>query len=359
MKLFKYNFWTFQLAGWFLFCCYDIWSNPLFTTSWSFFFFWFRSMIILFLLTLLLRIISRWFYNNTHRLFNYLIFAFISSFIFSYLWMEIREFISVTFDNNEVLNKIPIYTNNRLSIIFLYRILFSTWVFLVWNLLYFGIKYWQDLFTERVKAREAMILAQKAQLQMLRNQLNPHFLFNSLNSIQGLIYENPDLADSMISELSEFLRYSLQYNTRTLVTVNEELEILKKYLSIEKIRYEERLEYVINSNHDLIDHEIPSFISQPLVENSIKHGLLNNPAGIIILVNVYCNDNFLTVEVTNTGTLSSGKWSPGTGISNIKERLEKMYPGRNSFSLLEEGGMVTAKIKIPLSNEKIFSSDNR
>jgi two-component system LytT family sensor kinase len=349
MKQFKYNFWTFQIGGWILFCSYDIWSNPLFTASWTFFVFWFRSMIILFLLTLLLRIPGRWFYNHTNRLSNYLIFAFISSILFSYLWMEIREFISITFDNNEVLSKIPLYTRNRLSIVFLYRILFSTWVFLVWNLLYFGIKYWQDLFTERVKAREAMILAQKAQLQMLRNQLNPHFLFNSLNSIQGLVFEDPDLADSMISELSEFLRYSLQYNTRTLVSVNEELEILKKYLGIEKIRFEERLEYNIIADNDLMDHEIPSFITQPLVENSIKHGLSNNPAGIKILINVYSNNNYLTIEVDNIGTLTSGSWSPGTGITNIMERLEKMYPGRNSFSLLEEGGLVKAKIQIPLS----------
>jgi two-component system, LytTR family, sensor kinase len=349
MKKFKYNFWTFQITGWILFCCYDIWSNPLFTTSWTFFFFWFRSMIILFLLTLLLRIISRWFYNYTNKLSNYLIFAFISSIIFSYLWMEIREFISIIFKNNEVLTKIPLYTRDRISVTFIYRVLFSTWVFLVWNLLYFGVKYWQDLFTERVKAREAMILAQKAQLQMLRNQLNPHFLFNSLNSIQGLVHENPDLADSMITELSEFLRYSLQYNTRILVSVNEELEILKKYLSIEKIRYEERLEYIITADHDLLDHEIPSFIAQPLVENSIKHGLSYNPAGIKILVNIYCINNNLIIEVANTGTLAPGSWSPGNGIGNILERLKKMYPAKHSFSLKEEGGMVKAKIQIPLS----------
>jgi LytS/YehU family sensor histidine kinase len=262
--------------------------------------------------------------------------------------MEIREFMSVTIDNNEVLSKIPIYTRNRISVIFLYRILFSTWVFLVWNLLYFGVKYWQDLFTERVKAREAMILAQKAQLHMLRNQLNPHFLFNSLNSIQGLVYENPGLADSMISELSEFLRYSLKYNTTVLVQVREELEILKKYLSIEKIRFEERLEFKIDADINLLDYEIPCFIAQPLVENSIKHGLSNNPVGIQILINVYRLDNYLIIEVANTGTFLSSNWSPGTGIKNILERLENMYPGKHSFNLLEEEGLVKAKIKIPL-----------
>jgi LytS/YehU family sensor histidine kinase len=263
--------------------------------------------------------------------------------------MEIREFVSITFDNNEVLSKIPVYTRNRISVIFLYKILFSTWVFLVWNLLYFGVKYWRDLFTERVKAREALILAQKTQLQILRNQLNPHFLFNSLNSIQGLVYENPEIADTVISELSEFLRYSLQYNTRTLVSVNEELEILRKYLRIEKIRYEERLEYDITADQDLQDREIPSFILQPLVENSIKHGLSNNPTGIKILINVYRFNNYLKIEVSDTGKLSSCNWSPGTGISNILERLEKMYPGSSSFSLFEEDGLVKAKIQIPLS----------
>jgi LytS/YehU family sensor histidine kinase len=263
--------------------------------------------------------------------------------------MEIREFISITFFNKEALSSIPIYTQNRMSVTFLYRVLFGAWVFLVWNLLYFGIKYWQDLIAEREKTRKALILAQKAQLQMLRNQLNPHFLFNSLNSIQGLVYENPDLADSMISELSEFLRYSLQYNTRILVSVGDELEILKKYLSIEKIRYEERLEYNISGNQDLLDQEIPSFITQPMVENAIKHGLSENPEGIRIFINVYSLDNYLTIEVSNTGQLTSDSWSPGTGISNILERLDNMYKGKHSFSLLEEEGMVKAKIQIPLS----------
>jgi two-component system, LytTR family, sensor kinase len=306
-------------------------------------------MIILFLLTLLLRLVCKRVYNQTNKLSYYIIFIFISSFIFGFLWLEIREFKSVILSSQGLAKNIILYTKDRLSFDYYYRILFGSWVFLVWALLYFGIRYWQDLFTERIKSKEALILAQNAQLQMLRNQLNPHFLFNSLNSIQGLVYENPGLADSMISELSEFLRYSLQYNTRVLVTVNEELEILKKYLSIEKIRYEERLEYEITAEDGLMNQEIPSFITQPLAENSIKHGLSNNPTGIKVFVNVYCVANLLTIEVANTGTLTSANWTPGTGIKNILERLEKMYPGRNSFNLLEEGGMVRAKIQIPLS----------
>jgi LytS/YehU family sensor histidine kinase len=306
-------------------------------------------MIVLFLLTLLLRLICRRVYNHTNKLFYYIIFIFLSSFIFGFLWLEIREFKSVIFSSQGLANNIILYTKDRLSFDYYYRILFGSWVFLVWALLYFGIRYWQDLFTERVKSKEALILAQNAQLQMLRNQLNPHFLFNSLNSIQGLVYENPGLADSMISELSEFLRYSLQYNTRILVTVNEELEILKKYLGIEKIRYEERLEYNITADQDLLNYEIPCFIAQPLVENSIKHGLSDNPAGIKILINVYRLDDYLTIEVADTGRLSPGNWTPRNGIRNILERLEKMYPGKHSFSLSEGEGMVKAKIQISLS----------
>ncbi len=349
MKQFKYNFWTFQITGWFLFCSYDILANPLFSSVWSYFFFWFRSMIILFFLTLLLRPISKRIYNKTNKLSNYLIFTFISAFIFAYLWVEIREFIARTIFNQGLAKNIILSTNDRLSIPFLYIVLKGSWIFLVWNLLYFGIKYWQDLFNERVKAREAMVLAQQAQLQMLRNQLNPHFLFNSLNSIQGLVYKNQGLADSMISELSEFLRYSLKYNTMVLVPVREELEILKKYLGIEKIRFEERLEYKIDADPNLLDNEIPCFIAQPLVENSIKHGLSNNPVGIKMLIKVYSLDKYLILEVDNTGSLPSGNWSPGTGIRNILERLENMYPEKHSFNLLEEHGTVKAIIQISLS----------
>jgi len=242
MKQLKYNFWTFQITGWLLFCIYDIWSNPshsVIISEWIYLFFWLRSMIILFLLTLLLRLVCRRVFNRTNKLSYYIIFIFLSSFIFGFLWLEIREFKSVIFSSQVLAKNIILYTKDRLSFDYYYRILFGSWVFLVWALLYFGIRYWQDLFTERIKSKEALILAQNAQLQMLRNKLNPHFLFNSLNSIQGLVYKNQGLADSMISELSDFLRYSLKYNTMVLVPIREELEILKKYLGIEKIRFED------------------------------------------------------------------------------------------------------------------------
>ena len=352
MKQLKYNFWTFQITGWLLFCIYDIWSNPshsVIISEWPYFFFWLRSMIILFLLTLLLRLVCRLVFNQTNKLFYYIIFIFLSSFIFSFLWLEIREFKSVIFPSQVMAKNIILYTKDRLSSDYYYRILFGSWVFLVWALLYFGVRYWQELFTERIKSKEALILAQNAQLQMLRNQLNPHFLFNSLNSIQGLIYKNQGLADSMISELSEFLRYSLKYNTMVFVPVREELEILKKYLSIEKIRFDERLEYKIDADISLLDHEIPCFIAQPLVENSIKHGLSNNPVGIKILIKVYRSDRYLRIEVANTGSLLSASWTPGIGIRNILERLENMYPEKHSFSLSEEEDLVKATIQIPLS----------
>lgn len=116
MKQFKYNFWTFQITGWLLFCIYDIWSNPshsVIISEWIYLFFWLRSMIILFLLTLLLRLVCRRVYNQTNKLSYYIIFIFLSSFIFGFLWLEIREFKSIIFSSQGLAKNIILYTKDR------------------------------------------------------------------------------------------------------------------------------------------------------------------------------------------------------------------------------------------------------
>jgi LytS/YehU family sensor histidine kinase len=214
------------------------------------------------------------------------------------------------------------------------------------------------MVSEKERSQKAIMLAQRSQLQMLRYQLNPHFLFNSLTSIQTLVHENPEQAETMVEELSDFLRYSLQYNEILMIPVSEELEIARKYLTIERIRFEERLEFTINEDVSSMGVEIPCFITQPLVENSIKHGLQNNPIGInIVLTTSVIEDEFI-LEVANTGKLSQN-WSIGIGLKNILDRLENSYHGHSRFSLSEENGFVIARILIKLINEKANSANNR
>jgi two-component system LytT family sensor kinase len=230
-------------------------------------------------------------------------------------------------------------------------------VFFVWGLLYFGIKFWQDMLIEKEKTQNAVLLAQKSKLQMLRYQLNPHFLFNSLNSIQTLVQENPDQAESMVTELSDFLRSTLQFNDRLLIPVSEEIEITRKYLAIEKVRYEERLTYTLDADERIMKMEIPCFITQPLVENSIRHGLHNNPDGINIILKFSFIGGQMIIEVANTGHLTEN-WQIGIGIKNIIERLENGFPGKSGFSLTESNGFVIARIIINFKNEKVNSTDN-
>jgi hypothetical protein len=351
--VFKWKYWQFQLFGWSLYLLNEIssaWNAINFNQGFALRFI--STFAVLYALLELNRIFYRQIFNRIANPAVYLIIASISSFICSFFWREIRIILDAVFFNPEV-KWIEIPRNFE----YLSGIITGTWVPFVWSILYFGIKYWQELISERERAQKAIVMAQQAQLQMLRYQLNPHFLFNSLNSVQALIHENPDQADDMIAELSEFLRLTLRYNNRVNISVAEEIEITKKYLLIEKIRYEERLNYTINVDEEALAIEIPCFITQPLVENSIKHGLYANPNGIELKFIVSVTTTELSIEVANTGKLSTG-WRIGVGYKNVKERLQNSYPGKFRFFLNESEGLVTAKILISLLDEKTQIHNN-
>ena len=310
------------------------------------------EMSILFGLISLMRVGYKKIYNKIKNPFYYLIISAATALTCSTLWFYGRAVPLELIFNSQELWFSPQYDFTKLKVI-----LMGAWVPFVWSVLYFGIKYWQELNTERQRTQNAIAMAQKAQLKMLQYQLNPHFLFNSLNSIQALIYENPDQADTMVTELSEFLRYSLYYNDRIIITVEEEIDITAKYLTIEKIRYEERLDSLIEIDDQAMNFEVPCFITQPLVENSIKHGLTNNPDGITIQLKVKIKNDQLTIQVSNTGSLATD-WQPGVGLNNVIERLKNGYSKQAAFKLYESDGLVIAEIQISLNNEKISRSDN-
>lgn len=215
-----------------------------------------------------------------------------------------------------------------------------------WSLGYLSVRNYFFLMEERNRSQEMQILAKNAQLQMLRYQINPHFLFNSLNSVKALINENPEAADDTVTALSEFLQATLKYNGRLMISIGEEVEIIRKYLVVEKIRYEERLNYTIRTDDSLLKKVLPCFITQPLVENSIRHGLLSKAGGINleILYRKY-EAGSIALEVINSGKLNE-KWSHGVGLSNLVERLENCYPKKYTFSLDQIGNQVMARIII-------------
>jgi two-component system, LytTR family, sensor kinase len=219
---------------------------------------------------------------------------------------------------------------------------------LAWSAIYFGWKIWQKGQTEQENSLRSAALTQKAQLEMLRYQLNPHFLFNALNSIRASVDEDANRAKQMITQLSEFLRHSLLSVEKKEIPLREELEAVQNYLAIEKIRFEEKLAVEYDVDKKAEDFSVPCFLLNPLVENAIKHGLQTNLKPLRIKVSAKLNGKNLVLTVSNTGKLENLTHSNGTkiGLKNVRERLEKLFGEKSSFELTQAGDLVIAKIEI-------------
>ena len=215
-----------------------------------------------------------------------------------------------------------------------------------WSALYFGIKYWREWQQERENAFEAAALANQAQLEMLRYQINPHFLFNSLNSIRASINEDAARAKQMVTQLAEFLRYSLLHYNANEVALGEEVEAVRNYLAIEKTRFEDKIVIEFDIEEAAEKLPVPCFLLNPLIENAVKHGLNNSKQPLKIRVSARLVNNCLLLEVANTGTLKTKTEGTKVGLKNIRERLQKIYGESGSFELKEENGWVHAQIKI-------------
>jgi two-component system LytT family sensor kinase len=210
---------------------------------------------------------------------------------------------------------------------------------LTWSALYFAIKSYRIFQEVREGALRSAAMAHEAQLKMLRYQLNPHFLFNTLNAISTLILEkNTDLANRMVTRLSSFLRYSLDNDPMQKITLEQELQALQLYLDIEKVRFEERLSLEVNIEETAKDALIPSLLLQPLVENAIKYGIAKAEGGghLKISAKVFAGD--LLMEVSDDGpgcelVNNSIPDAKGVGLRNTRERLAALYGSEHSIKL--------------------------
>jgi len=243
----------------------------------------------------------------------------------------------------------------RETTFFLYFNRILEWIvpLLSWSVLYFGIKFLRDWDLQKEKTDKAYALAQSAQLQMLRYQLNPHFLFNSLNSIRALISENKKNAKIMITELSEFLRYSLLSKNYADVPLHNELEAIHHYLAIEKKRYEDKLDVTFHIDPTAEDYPVLCFLLHPLIENAIKYGMQTSSMPLKISVKAEVVNSKLQVEVSNTGrwlhpsaVSEANEPGTGTGLDNVRKRLENEYPDKHTFRVFEKDGRVTIQLEI-------------
>jgi LytS/YehU family sensor histidine kinase len=205
----------------------------------------------------------------------------------------------------------------------------------IWVLAY-HLYHYSRLEIERVKENARLsLIVKEAQLNNLSAQLNPHFFFNSLNNIKFLILENPDSARRAIDLLSELLRNSLNNNVARLIPLEDEINLVKDYLELEKIRFEERLQIKIETNLDLTEHFVLPLSIQSLVENAIKHGIEKRKSGGFISVRVEMENDFVKISVQNPGKLTNDINDTGIGLNNLKERLLLQYNRNASFEIKE------------------------
>jgi sensor histidine kinase YesM len=205
---------------------------------------------------------------------------------------------------------------------------------------------------QRETANRAETLAKDVQLKMLRYQINPHFLFNVLNSIYTLIDENTEKAKKLVIDMSEYYRYTLNKQQDT-VSIEKEVESIMKYLEIQKTRFEEDFQYEISVDEAVKTVMIPSFLIHLLIENAVKYGTKTVKEKLMIRLSVALVNNVLLIRVSNTGKLlnagTDGEKNAngtGNGIENLKNRLSLYYNDNYSFSLKEEDGFVIALIEI-------------
>ncbi len=220
---------------------------------------------------------------------------------------------------------------------------------LYWALVYHLFQYWErSLEAEKVKYQLQATLKEN-QYQNLKTQLNPHFLFNSLNSIRTLVDVDPEISKEAITRLSSLLRSSLQMSKQRTVSLRQEIETVKDYLAIEKIRFDNRLQVQINLAPDTLDAQVPPMMMQTLVENAVKHGFSKAKNGGQIVISSGRTKGMLNLEIINTGQLETGTSETGVGIANTLERLNILYDSHAKFMIenLNDNKVIT-KIDIPL-----------
>ncbi len=195
----------------------------------------------------------------------------------------------------------------------------------------------------RLEAEKAL---REAELRVLKAQINPHFLFNSLNTIRALVNEHPDRAQEAVLHLSLLLRAALQSESM-LRPLREELGTVRHYLELEKLRFEERLSVHINIPAGMMDVPVPTMLVQILAENAVKHGIATMVNGGLLSITGFIDGDTCSIVVANPGTLKGAAGGNGLGLLNARTRLDRLVGPSSSIELAEKDGIVTATIQMP------------
>lgn len=216
-------------------------------------------------------------------------------------------------------------------------ILNFAFVFFFWTLCYFLVHYFENYKRAEIENLRWQAGIREIELNKLKSQLNPHFMFNAMNSIRALVDENPARAKDAVTQLSNLLRNTLQMGKSKVISFEEELRLVRDYIAIETVRLEERLRVEWNIQPGAESVEVPPLMLQTLVENGIKHGVARLPGGGVLRISAVPLPEGLQVDIHNSGHFNANaKPESGFGLANTKQRLELLYGDRAHFSIRQE-----------------------
>ena len=342
-------FWTLHIGGWLAYTLSQYLGTLLYDTKYEHMHGYTTVIVIAavsgFLLSLELRYIYRRLWTRSPRV--TIPVALLSCYVFALVWRVIinSSYLRFTSDSME--------WEMHSALEFFANTLSSTYLLLCWTGIYFGIKYYESLQQQREATLRAGTLAQEAQLKMLRYQLNPHFLFNTLNAISTLILDNENrTANQTVMRLSEFLRYTLDQDPMKKVTLRQEIEAMNLYLTTERLRFGERLRLEFAIEERALEALVPSLLLQPLIENAVKYAVSPAEQGGTIRVEGRARGVMLELAVSDDGPgLNNGSAAStgrGVGLRNIRERLAVLYDDRHRFAALDNKPGLRIELGLPL-----------
>lgn len=234
---------------------------------------------------------------------------------------------------------------------FLYNMLNDSPIILVWVSLYYLWHYIQSFSKNEIDRVRLQSLVKELELKTIKSHINPHFIFNALNSIRALVDENPERARKAITELSNILRSSMQAEKLETTTLEKELAIVQDYLELEQIRFEDRLKVAYDIDEDTLEQQVPPMMLQTLVENAIKHGISKQIKGGTVKVVSDFTEQHHELIVQNTGYLNAPSGGNGFGISGTINRLKILYGDKADFSIKNiNGDTVEARVILPVAH---------
>ena len=265
----------------------------------------------------------------------------------SAIWVYVSYFFMIKFF------KLNIEIQSFLQASLLWRLFIGVFFYFIFVSIFYLISFYDNLLSKTQKEKELILLVKDAELKALRYQINPHFLFNSFNSINYLIQSAPQKASEMLITLSDYFRNIFSNDENDFSTLQTEIENINRYLAIEKIRFEEKIKINYDIDNSAKEIKIPHMILQPLFENIIKHAVHDAISAIEINFQAKIIDGFLRIYLSNNfEDCNSSSKGAGIGLTNIEDRIVNIYGSRELFKYNKSNNIFFVSLKIPIENEK-------